>query len=519
MKIKTGILLLLLVVSMAFWGSDVTVWAASGNTTVAVSGKTIDIGNTVKVTVKAAGPSGEKTVATMTVSYDAGVLQFVDCSTTYGGGGGSVTATSDSFTVTLKAVAAGTSKISVSGSDGVIFDTNEELESMAGSSTSITVNNAAAQTAAPATETKIQNNTADANTTAASEEPEKKLSADNSLKVLTISPGTLSPEFSGPVTKYTAVVSNDVTSIAVTATPVNEKAVVESVTGNENLSVGNNTIQIVVKAENGVTATYTIAVTREQAGEAGNQNEPEEAAGSQEGATEQNTELQNETEPEGMTETEPSAATETMAEAAQDEATEEIEDMDSDMQYLQEQYTALLNKYNKTKSVMMRGIIGLAFVIVILIMALINVATRVFSPKDTDDTAKRTAIKERPGKAFPPKEDTKTHINTSAERERKEIKERESAEGMAKPAAAAQPVEKEEKKTVRKAHFSDNLEDDLEASQAVAWKKTYSAVKKHPAEQAADEPVTERTEDRKIENHKEPDNLEDDLEVLDLNDL
>ena len=53
------------------------------------------------------------------------------------------------------------------------------------------------------------------------------------------------------------------TNIAVSATPVNEKAVVESVTGNTNLKSGSNAIKIVVRAENGVTATYTVNVTKE----------------------------------------------------------------------------------------------------------------------------------------------------------------------------------------------------------------------------------------------------------------
>ena len=53
------------------------------------------------------------------------------------------------------------------------------------------------------------------------------------------------------------------TNIAVSATPVNEKAVVESVTGNTNLKSGSNAIKIVVRAENGVTATYTVNVTKQ----------------------------------------------------------------------------------------------------------------------------------------------------------------------------------------------------------------------------------------------------------------
>ena len=125
---------------------------------------------------------------------------------------------------------------------------------MAGSSTSVTVKNEAA-----GSNTGNNNNTGSNTNTAA-------LSADNSLKALTISPGTLSPAFKGSTTKYTATVDNSVTSIAVSATPVNEKATIESVTGNTNLAVGANVVQIVVKAENGTTATYKITVTRQAAG-------------------------------------------------------------------------------------------------------------------------------------------------------------------------------------------------------------------------------------------------------------
>lgn len=81
----------------------------------------------------------------------------------------------------------------------------------------------------------------------------------------------MSPAFKGSTTKYTAAVDNSVTSIAVSATPVNEKATVESVTGNTNLAVGANVVKIVVKAENGTTATYKITVTRQAAGTTGSE--------------------------------------------------------------------------------------------------------------------------------------------------------------------------------------------------------------------------------------------------------
>lgn len=241
MKKKLGVIITLLTLCICLMTPQMHVQAASGKTTIAVSASSLNIGQTVTVTAKALGASGESAYANMVLTYDASILEFVSCTATYGGGGGSISVANDSFSVTLKAIAAGKASLSLSATDGVIFSTAEELESMAGSSTSVTVNNEASE------------------------------SADNSLKALTISPGTLSPAFKGSTTKYMATVDNSVTSIAVSATPVNEKATIESVTGNTNLAVGANVVQIVVKAENGTTATYKITVTRQAAGTTGSE--------------------------------------------------------------------------------------------------------------------------------------------------------------------------------------------------------------------------------------------------------
>lgn len=305
MKKKLGIFLIILCMCLGFWQPVDTVWAASGSTAVSVSGSNVNIGDTVTVSAKAAGPSGEQAVALMTLSWDSSILQFVSCSTTYGGGGNSVRVTTDTFTVTLKAVSAGTSAISLSGTDGVSYDDAVgEMDSMAGSSTSVTVNNAAstggntstggsegtggAATGGSSTggstntggtaggSTTTGNGGGENNTVTAAQ------SADNSLKSLTISPGTLSPAFSWKTTTYSATVGNDVTSIAVSATPSNDKAVVESVSGNDSLKVGSNVVTVVVKAENGVTATYKINVTRQAAGDENTANSEKEEEGESE---------------------------------------------------------------------------------------------------------------------------------------------------------------------------------------------------------------------------------------------
>ena len=285
MKKKLGVIITLLTLCICLMTPQMHAKAASGKTTIAVSASSLNIGQTVTVTAKALSASGDSAYANMVLTYDAGILEFVSCNATYGGGGGSISVASDSFSVTLKAIAAGKASISLSATDGVIFSTAEELDSMAGSSTSVTVKNEAAGSNTgnnssagnngssgsngnagngSSSGTGSNNNTGSNTNTAA-------LSADNSLKALTISPGTLSPAFKGSTTKYTAAVDNSVTSIAVSATPVNEKATVESVTGNTNLAVGANVVKIVVKAENGTTATYKITVTRQAAGTTGSE--------------------------------------------------------------------------------------------------------------------------------------------------------------------------------------------------------------------------------------------------------
>ena len=90
----------------------------------------------------------------------------------------------------------------------------------------------------------------------------EKLSKDNSLKKLTLSQGTLLPEFKYNVTKYKAIVGADVSSVTVDAQTSNSKATILSIVGNDELQMGDNLIQITVKSEAGTIAIYNITVTR-----------------------------------------------------------------------------------------------------------------------------------------------------------------------------------------------------------------------------------------------------------------
>jgi len=92
-------------------------------------------------------------------------------------------------------------------------------------------------------------------------EPVKSSNAD--LASLTLSDGTLTPAFAANVTSYTASVANNITSVTINATAADSKATVDGA-GTKSLSVGSNTFDIVVTAEDGTTKTYTIVITREE---------------------------------------------------------------------------------------------------------------------------------------------------------------------------------------------------------------------------------------------------------------
>lgn len=99
------------------------------------------------------------------------------------------------------------------------------------------------------------------------------LSNDASLSALTTSSGSFSPSFSGSTTAYNVAVTNATTSVTVTPTKnnanvtnikVNGTTVASgSASGGINLNVGDNTITVVVTAQDGTTTkTYTLTVNR-----------------------------------------------------------------------------------------------------------------------------------------------------------------------------------------------------------------------------------------------------------------
>lgn len=226
-----------------------------------VSSSSVAVGKTVKVTVSM--PSGY---------FGTVVIKSSDEKVLSNGGDGVANIgdavegypTSQSFSFTAK----GAGSCAIEAYCRVVGDAegNNAGGTITGASTKVTVTSPSSNNDSNSNKDNKDNsgsntgNDSDANKD--NENKEEKKSSNASLGSLVISAGTLSPEFSAATKDYTATVDYSCSSLAVTANPADAKASVTSVTGNDSLEVGENTVSIVVTAEDGSTSTYNIVVTR-----------------------------------------------------------------------------------------------------------------------------------------------------------------------------------------------------------------------------------------------------------------
>ncbi len=225
-----------------------------------VSSSSVAVGKTVKVTVSM--PSGYFGTVVIS-SSDEGVLSNGgDGVANIGDAAGYPTSQSFSFT------AKGAGSCTIKAYCTVVGDAegNDAGGTITGASTNVTVTSASSNNDSNSNKDNKDNsgsNTGnDSDTNKDNENKEEKKSSNASLGSLVISAGTLSPEFSAATKDYTATVDYSCSSLAVTANPADSKASVTSVTGNDSLEVGENTVSVVVTAEDGSTSTYNIVVTR-----------------------------------------------------------------------------------------------------------------------------------------------------------------------------------------------------------------------------------------------------------------
>ncbi len=140
------------------------------------------------------------------------------------------------YTMKFEAVEVGICDISFSDGNQIMVYDSKDGVAMSVSSNTLTINVTAPETA----------------------------SSNTKLKELQISPSSLTPAFSPDIYDYSTEVSYDTEKLIIVALPEDEKSTV-TVTGNDNLSEGQNKITIQVLAESGANIEYSIKAVKEAA--------------------------------------------------------------------------------------------------------------------------------------------------------------------------------------------------------------------------------------------------------------
>lgn len=253
-RIRSIILTMMLILTTTLF-SRVPVLAAA-NISVSVNKSNVKVGDTVIVTLSITSGYGAQGI----LQKSSGVLGgSSDEYFTIGAGVGDV----KSFS--YKATSVGTCTFSIPRLDDTT-DAGVGTPSIGVGSATVNVTSPSSNNDSNSNKDNKDNsgsNTGnDSNANKDNENKEEKKSSNASLGSLVISAGTLSPEFSAATKDYTATVDYSCSSLAVTANPADSKASVTSVTGNDSLEVGENTVSVVVTSEDGSTSTYNIVVTR-----------------------------------------------------------------------------------------------------------------------------------------------------------------------------------------------------------------------------------------------------------------
>ena len=239
-RIWAAFLALTCLLAAAMPAKLMTAFAANGR--IAFSDPSGSVGSQITVNMEITD-SENLASADVMLAYDSNVLEFVSGTNAEGGAGairvhgdgGTPNTTKLRFTLTFNALAAGTTKITVTSQE--VYDSNSQLVTIERQGDS-TVTVGALSTA----------------------------SNDATLRSLQVSPGTLTPAFSPDVDTYAVTVGTDVDKLIVSAECANENAT-NVVSGNENLQMGENRVTCQVTAQDGETVKeYVIVVTKAEGG-------------------------------------------------------------------------------------------------------------------------------------------------------------------------------------------------------------------------------------------------------------
>ena len=160
--------------------------------------------------------------------------------------------------LTISCVAGSSGTITINAS-GLVANYASETEGTQSASKSVIIKQPTPTT--PTTPNTPSTPTTKPSTNTTTKPAETKKSDNSNLSALQIAEGVITPEFNKKVKEYSINVPNEITKLSIVATPEHSKATVK-ITGNEELQVGENNVEIVVTAEDGSTDTYKIIVTR-----------------------------------------------------------------------------------------------------------------------------------------------------------------------------------------------------------------------------------------------------------------
>lgn len=170
--------------------------------------------------------------------------------------------------LTISCVAGSSGTITINAS-GLVANYASETEGTQSASKSViikqptpttptTPNTPSTPTTKPSTNTPTKPSTKPSNPST----PTTSTKSNNSkLASLQIAEGVITPEFNSNVREYAVMVPNEITKLSIAASQEHSRATVRIV-GNEELQVGDNTVEIIVTAEDGSTSTYKIYATR-----------------------------------------------------------------------------------------------------------------------------------------------------------------------------------------------------------------------------------------------------------------
>lgn len=362
------------------------------------------------------------------------------------------------------------------------------------------------------------------------EEAQTPKSADNSLKSLKLSEGTLSPAFVYNNVKYSATVGADTNSIDVDAVVSDSSATIQSITGNTDLKEGQNVIKIVVAAENGNLATYTINVTKSSA--AADTDAAAPAQDQSDANTPDETTPDTTSQDTEASDTPQAAGTEVAANVTPEESTEEdTSDVTAsdEYQFLQKSYAELNDKYTALKNKDTKLIAGLIIALAICLIVVINLLIRgrrdedeIFEDEDDFEEDSRRSFRHTKHETEEP-EDEEDFLDEPDEvdEEPVTVKKKKTKEEKKKPL----PQEEDEDDTF----FDDDEEEFMDFEEEPTLRKKKKEKKTKKKRFGRKEDIFDDNDDFYDEEEKLVDegttiddvdsSVSEDIEIMDLNDL